>query len=124
MHIRGLALYHYFISMGKIIGLLNEYTKQSYDDYSFFKYIEPTHSFYISDDGYESYIPEETILSKRFGFISWLVENDKIDTRKIDEDRLETIQYSEKERVTICDWLLMLLSIQDEPMNFLIPLLK
>lgn len=65
--------------MEKIIELLNEYTKQSYDDYSFFKYIEPTHSFYISDDGYESYIPEETILSKRFGFISWLVENDKID---------------------------------------------
>lgn len=69
--------------MENFIKLLNEYTKQSYDDYSFFKYIEPTHSFYVSDDGYESYMPEEVILGKKFGFISWLVENDKIDLEEV-----------------------------------------
>ena len=69
--------------MGKLLELLNEYTKQSYDDYSFFKYIEPTHSFYVVDDGYESYMPEEVILGKRFGFIPWLVENDKINISKL-----------------------------------------
>lgn len=86
--------------------------------------MEPTHSFYVVDDGYESYMPEEVIFGKRFGFVSWLVENNKIDTRKIDEDRLETIQYSEKERITIYDWLLMLLSISDTPIEDLISYLR
>lgn len=72
--------------MEKFIKLLNEYTKQSYDDYSFFKYIESTHSFYVVDDGYESYMPEEVIFGKRFGFVSWLVENDKINYLQLIED--------------------------------------
>jgi hypothetical protein len=64
------------------------------------------------------------VISKDYGFIKRLVDNDKIETRKIDEDRLETIQYSEKERITIYDWLLMLLAISDTPIDDLISILK
>ena len=64
------------------------------------------------------------IISKEYWFIKRLVDNNKIDTRKIDKDRLETIQYSEKERITIYDWLLMLLAIKDKPIKFLISVLK
>lgn len=115
----------------KLIELLNGYTKQSYDDYSFFKYIEPTHSFYISDDGYESYISEEVILSKRFGFISWLVENDKID---FESQAIKYVKsdlskfFAEREDINWmsddCAMLLMLLAIQDEPIGFLCEILK
>ena len=122
----------YWSKMQKLIELLNEYTKQSYDDYSFFKYIEPTHSFYISDDGYESYIPEETILSKRFGFISWLVENDKIDRDKKEIEKSDyditftwALTMDKKSDLDIMvDTLLMLLSISDEPISDLISYLR
>lgn len=76
--------------------------------------------FWLDDIAYR----EERILGKKFWFIQRLIENDKIDTRKIDEDRLETIQYSEKERITIYDWLLMLLAIKNNPIEFLISVLK
>lgn len=115
------------ISMEKLIKLLNEYTKQSYDDYSFFKYIEPTHSFYISDDGYESYIPEETILSKRFGFISWLVDNDKIDLDKVKENWIKRngkMDIDGLYRYSVYERVLMLLAISDTPIEDLLLYLK
>lgn len=118
------------VEEGKLIELLNEYAKQSYDDYSFFKYMEPTHSFYVVDDGYESYMPEETILSKRFGFISWLVENDKINLW----EKLFNLTKNDNRKSIICDldnndfsWedtFLMLLSISNSPIDDLVLYLK
>ena len=68
------------------------------------------------------------IISKEYWFIKWLVENEKIDFEKLREKYewefpiiyLEYTQelYSEYES------LLMLLAIQDEPISFLISLLK
>lgn len=102
--------------MEHLIDLLNEYDKPLgwyYEDWV----LDCKLNLY-------EYMAYEWICSARYWFIKWLVENDKIDTRKIDEDRLETIQYSEKERITIYDWLLMLLSISDTPIEFLISILK
>ena len=65
----------------------------------------------------------ETIISKKFWFISWLVENDKIKPlRKFigwetDEDE-PYIQFD------LVDQYIAYLSIQDEPINFLISILK
>ena len=75
----------------------------------------------------------ETLISKKFGMVKWLVENDKIDIDKLksqsdfmfplwkDFDQLgseDIEEYSDYES------LLMLLAIQDEPIRFLCEILK
>ena len=104
--------------MEKLIELLNEY------DWTPTEWKQIWDKIYFDWLGWNSELHELIIISKYYGFIWWLVENDKIDTIKVDEDRLETIQYSEKERITIYNWLLMLLSISDEPIRFLCEFIK
>lgn len=116
--------------MEKLLELLNEYETprswvvyKSYDDYDWF--------FYWVDCDWETEIAwsDSLICSKKFWFIKWLVDNEKIDFRKLDCKRYDVdiparyylwtyIRYSiEKE-------MLMTLVIQDEPIKFLISLLK
>lgn len=58
------------------------------------------------------------VISKSYGFIKWLVENDKIYASEIMlDDRMWTI-YDKT------DSTLMMLSIQDNPIDFLISILK
>jgi len=65
-------------------------------------------------------ISEMLIISKKFGFIEWLVENDKIkDYYEWNND----IDYV-REKYWFYEALLMLLSISDEPIDFLISILK
>jgi hypothetical protein len=59
------------------------------------------------DCDYEAYL-----ISKKYWFIKWLVENEKIDENKIFNDCW--LYYS----------VLMKLAIQDEPIKFLISILK
>jgi len=106
--------------MEKLIEILNKYQEEKNSEIRF-KRIDNSDFFVCWDDVWLGY---ETILSKKFWFIKWLVDNDKIDTIKVDEDRLETIQYSEKERITIYNWLLMLLSISSSPIDDLLSYLK
>ena len=61
----------------------------------------------------------ETIISKKFWFIQWLVENDKIDL-----DKLEKKVLKENLIRKFDEWLLMLLAIQDEPIRFLCEIIK
>lgn len=65
---------------------------------------------------------EETrIISKKFWFIKWLVENEKIDVEKVYNNSDYPMV---KRNEFLYEWLLMLLSIQDEPIEFLISILK
>lgn len=74
------------------------------------------------------------IICKGYMFIQWLVENDKIDKRKIDTRLVRNVEshYDEDwywvensyEDYSNTDTLLMLLAIQDEPIDFLCSLLK
>ena len=105
--------------MEKLIELLNEYETprswvvyKSYDDYDWF--------FYWVDCDWETEIAwsDSLICSKKFWFIKWLVENEKI-------------EWDEKFYLEDDDWLfgtyeclLMLLAIQDNPIEFLISILK
>lgn len=81
----------------------------------------------------------ETVICKEFWFIKWLDENNKIDCNKSiftvdwDYDRDDVIYAIERQNYYILneqywvdstDCILMLLSIQDEPIQFLISLLK
>lgn len=119
--------------MEKLVELLNKFEKEKIiknwwyvdeDDEYFWRSIEDWDIVNWSFDPDAHWFFKYQIISKDFKFIDRLVKNDQIDTRKIDEDRLETIQYSEKERITIYDWLLMLLAIQDDPLQFLSWIIK
>jgi hypothetical protein len=84
----------------------------------------------LIDDGIsDTWIENEWICSKKFWFIKWLVENDKIELskviklyRKSNEHSINTYpvmyEYSDLERV------LMLLSISEQPIDLLISILK
>ena len=70
---------------------------------------------------------EERLLSKKFWFIKWLVENDKIDFSKF--EYMINIKANKRELYYTkagfhTEALLMLLSIQDEPIEYLISILK
>lgn len=108
--------------MEKLIELLNEYETpqswivfKSYDDYD--------GTFYWVDCDGETEIAwsDSYICSKKFWFIKWLVENEKIDVERV----YNNSDYPMVKRDEfLYEWLLMLLSIQDEPINFLISILK
>ena len=130
------------IWMGKLIELLNEYETprswvvyKSYDAYDWF--------FYWVDCDWETEIAwsDSLIISKKFWFIKWLVENDKIEWETIwnyqSRTKLRTLTHtawlwhdaewkSELEYIkeTFTDGLLMLLSISDEPIRFLCEIIK
>ena len=67
------------------------------------------------------YVAESIILNKKFWFIKWLVENDKID---LDNEELVSLMSELWERRKPVKCLLMLLSIQDEPIRFLCEIIK
>jgi len=100
----------------KVLDLLNEYETprswvvyKSYDDYDWF--------FYWVDCDWETEIAwsDSLICSKKFWFIKWLVDNEKVEeSRPIEEERIYTQE----------ELLLMELAIQDNPIEFLISILK
>ena len=99
----------------KLIELLNEYETprswvvyKSYDDYDWF--------FYWVDCDWETEIvwSDSLICSKKFWFIKWLVENEKIDLDG----------YPDIDFFNDVNSLLMYLAIQDEPIEFLVSILK
>ena len=112
--------------MEKLIELLNEYNwnvlKHSdiweEKDWKIFLRIDSNHTFGFHIDLY--------VISKSYWFIQWLVENEKIDFSKVKEkiwlerELYERMLYRYKET----DFLIMLLSIENEPIEFLISILK
>ena len=70
---------------------------------------------------------ELIVISSSYWFIKWLVDNDKIDLEKIwrfkaERKNTQIIAIANKSDFYLS--LLMLLSIQDEPINFLVSILK
>lgn len=61
------------------------------------------------------------LISKSYWLIKWLVENNKID---LDNEELISLMSELRERRNPTKCLLMLLSIQDEPIRFLCEMLK
>ena len=112
------------IWMEKLIELLNEFETpqswvvfKSYDDYD--------GTFYWVDIDGETEIAwsDSMILSKRFQWVKWLVENDKIDWKRFYEKNILkwfiTITKEEK-----ADSIIMNLSISDTPIDLLCSILK
>jgi len=116
--------------MEKLIELLNEYEKIAPSRLQRKYYSESWHIMYIDEEweDVDDYRTDYEIISKEYGFIKWLVENNKIDVsyKKHWENRPYKLhQFSGKaEKYSPYDTMLMLLAIQDEPIEFLISILK
>jgi len=115
--------------MEKLIELLNEYETprswvvyKNYDDYD--------GTFYWVDIDGETEIAwsDSLICSKKFWFIEWLVDNDKIELCPISKDyRIQIDLFGDGATYWELWWeyrILMLLSIQENPISFLISILK
>ena len=110
--------------MEKLIELLNEYEPYIASDGehrdNLWGYAYQWHSAVFPKELAESYI-----ISARYGFIKWLVENDKIETNNLSLKAFKNI-FSGGWFVEVSDLevLLMLLSTSDTPIEDLISYLK
>jgi len=115
--------------MMKLIELLNEFETpqswivfKSYDDYD--------GTFYWVDCDWETEVAwsDSYICGKRFWWVEWLVENEKIDfeNRDLKDKYMEYFERYPYRPYTdfSLEWLIMLLSIQDNPIEFLVSILK
>lgn len=108
--------------MEKLIELLNEYRNKELW-YNVLEWEE-----------HEIWVSEDKLISKRFGFIEWLVKNKKIDEKKIDTRLVKYVEsyYDEEwywmensyEDYSCTNTLLMILAISDTPIDDLISYLK
>ena len=108
--------------MEKLIELLNEYDQYIQSDGThtdnFWWYVSQWHSAVFPKE-----VWIERIISKHYGFIKWLVDNDKIDLMKL-KKWIEDNKFYCAKWGKITNMLLMLLSIQDNPIEFLVSILK
>ena len=119
--------------MEKLIELLNEYDPYIQSDGThtdnFWWYVSQWHSAVFPKE-----VWIERIISKHYGFIKWLVDNDKIDKKKIDTRLVRYVEshYDEEwywvensyEDYELYECLLMLLAISDTPIEDLCSYLK
>ena len=110
----------YYIEMEELIELLQEFNKEKW-----------WHPWLL----YEWFWVRRWDLNfifnhSKFPFIEWLVDNDKIDRKKLEiRPFSDELVYSDSDCTvyrsdTTYEMLLMLLAIQDEPIEFLISILK
>jgi hypothetical protein len=109
--------------IGKLIELLNEYRteklrREMYVNWAGKEAIELSEAERINE-----YEVSQTLDSQNYlkSFVKWLVENDKIDVEKVYNNSDYPMVKREE---FLYEWLLMLLSIQDEPIRFLCEILK
>ena len=119
--------------MEKLIELLNEFEKEvkKSEFYEWEKWIWWPNNLFRRDTRDEewSHLYSDTadtyVISKKYGFIKWLVENRKIDTNNLSLKAFKNI-FGGGWFVEVSDLevLLMLLSISDTPIDDLISYLK
>lgn len=103
--------------MDELIKLLREYKPSEYD------YVEHDGGIFNretdSTGEYNRYFDlEPVIISKKFWFIKWLFDNGKIDFDKIQIWFQLTLWYWKY------DSLIMVLAVQDKPIEYLVSILK
>jgi hypothetical protein len=105
-----------FRQMEKIIELLNEYRTEKLRRKMYVNWADKKATELSEAERINEYEVSQTLDSLNYLrlFIKWLVENDKIDL-----DRIPAIEDNGATNIV-----LMLLSIQDEPIEFLISILK
>ena len=112
--------------MEKLIELLNEFEQlnmcRKFDAFEM-------HTF--EDSNWVDRLLEDTVISHRYWFIKWLIDNDKIDfenqAMQYAKEDLSKFLNERKDKNWMSDeyaMLLMLLAIQDEPLKFLVSIIK
>jgi hypothetical protein len=115
--------------MEKLLDLLNEYENKDLELEEWEESNARTeNNWHLRFNGankvqFDTYMFDSLALSKQYWFIKWLVENEKIDYEKVrswewngSRWHFETVQPEY--------YIIMLLAIQDEPIEFLISILK
>lgn len=121
--------------MEKLLQLLNEYEKVIWTDREWLWAIDDGAFFCTRKSKKGNLIVQHSsedeailqIISKKFWFIQWLVENDKIILQKDIIRRVEYSNYGVIEDIhyySAYKSILMYLAIQDDPISFLISILK
>ena len=125
----------YYDTMEKILELLNEYEKVIWTDRVWWWAIDDGAFFCTRKSKKGNLIVQHSsedeailqIISKKFWFIQWLVENDKIILQKDIIRRVEYSNFWVLEGIhyySAYKSILMYLAIQDDPISFLISILK
>ena len=108
--------------MEKLIELLNEWFQERYKTnirFDKFENYGGNDYWYFQSNDNEHFMYETDVWTKKYWFIKRLVENKKIDLEKV---KINWLNYVNDELLE--NKILMLLSIQDEPIEFLISILK
>ena len=106
--------------MEKLLQILNEYRLENgASEYT--KHIPETGYFTRKSYFYEHY---SWVISKKFWFIQWLVNNDKIDKQWAKNLLYESEVFNSQPYTDLSERLIMYLAIQDDPIEFLISILK
>ena len=115
--------------MEKLIELLNEYEELTDAEECEKRYIDEYDR--ISEWWRRAQWTNTWICSKKFGFIKWLVDNDKIDRVEVWSTWMTkptywytTEPYTTCKSIKLENTILMVLAIQDEPLTFLISILR
>jgi hypothetical protein len=109
--------------MEKLIELIWEWQKETHPDGIYLPVVAYRDWIFWSDwDCLSSVMDEIHLISKPCRFIKWLVENEKINFDKLE---IWLLRYGiPEDTVWFYEWLLMLLSISDEPIDYLCNILK
>ena len=117
--------------MEKLIDLLNEWEeKEKTSKIEWRIDNNPTGIYWYVWKYWLWFASKMIIISKEYWFIKWLVEKDKIDRERFWNSETKLSKYSDFElsydtpREDYTNILLMELAIQDEPIDFLISILK
>ena len=109
--------------MKKLIKFLNEYQTEKKSKFKFSSY-DINSSAFIIEKNPRMVLWEETIVCIRFWFIQWLVDNDKIDIQWAKNLLYESEIFNPLPYTDLAERLIMYLAIQDDPIEFLISILK
>ena len=122
--------------MEKLLQLLNEYERSLWSDREWLWIIDEDWFFCTRKSKKGNPIVQHSsldeailqIISKKFWFIQWLVDNDRIDYYKVGEI-VDTYKWSLREKAyvvsdCVVESMLMILAIQDDPISFLLSVLK
>jgi len=109
--------------MEKLLQLLNEYMKLG--SFEFINYDEEYNMFRIIPWIYHKELSPETITGRRFWFIQWLMDQNKIEfDRARDRSDFPLLYAGWWELYSDAEVIIATLSVEDDPIEFLVSILK